>query len=144
MEVVGVESVGIQHYTIISLSTVRCVIQNIICFIKGSYLLDEEKEYHIRLILNELISNSFIHGNRRQEGKKIQVWVKVKDPFSVKILVEDEGNGFDYQKMIRNCLQHKKMDCLMEGGRGLMLVDALSEEMRFSKKGNRVLVKVLI
>lgn len=82
---------------------------------------DESLLFDIRLILNELIVNSALHGNNCDSDKFIRLLLEIRDR-RIRIEVVDEGCGFIYDKNDYNPLELK---CC---GRGLIIVDGLSDE----------------
>ncbi|SDZ08027.1 serine/threonine-protein kinase RsbW [Proteiniborus ethanoligenes] len=87
---------------------------------------DESLLFDIRLILNELIVNSALHGNHCDKNKLIKLVLEVQDKL-VKIEIIDEGCGFVYDKDSYDPLE---LRCC---GRGLVLVDGLSDEFYVNK-----------
>ncbi|MDO4593749.1 MAG: ATP-binding protein [Tissierellia bacterium] len=79
---------------------------------------DESLLFDIRLILNELIINSFEHGNKYKNDKKIEI-VSIIDSDVIMIKVIDEGDGV---------LPFTINDIMKDSGRGLKLVYELSDE----------------
>lgn len=75
----------------------------------------------IKLILNELVLNSAIHGNELDEEKKVELELEI-DKKSMRLKVKDEGEGFLYDKTNYDPLE------LKASGRGLIIVDGLSDE----------------
>jgi len=140
----GLEPTYIQHFVIHSLSVARTTIKKMISSLEKCFVLDEENEYRIRLILNELISNGYVHGNRMQEDKLVHIYMKVGYPDQVTFLIIDEGDGFDYRSKLKCCEEKETidLDCLLEGGRGLKLVKSMANVLMFNRKGNKVLVKI--
>lgn len=102
------------------------LLEQITGFINGQDLLLE-----IKLILNELILNSAIHGNELNEEKKVELELEI-DKNSMKLKIRDEGKGFLYDKTNYDPLE------LKASGRGLIIVDGLSDE--FCVKENMVSV----
>ncbi len=87
---------------------------------------DESLLFDIRLILNELIVNSVLHGNNCDTNKLIRLLLEIYDG-RIKIEIVDEGCGFIYDKNDYNPLELK---CC---GRGLVIVDGLSDEFYVDK-----------
>ncbi|WP_034601039.1 ATP-binding protein [Clostridiisalibacter paucivorans] len=87
-------------------------------------LVDETTLFDARLILDELICNGIIHGNKSDTRKKIDVFVEVNVDNNkyIKIEVSDEGSGFKYEREAYDPMK------LTIGGRGLKIVDELSDE----------------
>lgn len=87
---------------------------------------DESLLFDIKLILNELIVNSALHGNNCDADKFIKLLLEIRDR-RIRIEVVDEGRGFVYDKNDYNPLELK---CC---GRGLVIVDGLSDEFYVDK-----------
>lgn len=89
-------------------------------------ITDQSIIFDIRLILHELLVNGVIHGNCYDKKKKIDVHVKVNTKY-IKIEVTDQGMGFKYDRSSYNPFELK---C---NGRGLVIVDGLSDEFYVNK-----------
>lgn len=91
-------------------------------------LNDEDLNFDLRLILNELLINAFIHGNRKDINKCMHLRLVIDDR-TLRINIEDEGTG--------TCKPHS-YDCkqLKNHGRGLVLVKSLTD--RFQMQDNKV------
>lgn len=85
--------------------------------------------FDIRLILNELVINGAMHGNNCMGSKCVKLSLELIDN-KITIEVEDEGAGIDF-----NIDEYNPSD-LLYGGRGLVLVNGLSDELHIDK--NRV------
>lgn len=106
------------------------------CIMEWNYL-EEDESYEFRLILNELISNGVLHGNKGFCNKKVSVMIEEVDSTTLDIFIRDEGSGFDYNHI---CQDKFKCDSLKmsESGRGLKLVNALCNKIQFNENGNQV------
>lgn len=98
-------------------------------------ICDENIIFDVKLILSELVANSIIHGNKQDEGKIVNVYIKIQDEL-IRIEVTDEGKGIDY-----NIDEYDPMD-LKIGGRGLVIVDGLSDEF-YIKKNKVISIKYI-
>ncbi len=96
---------------------------------------DENLFFDVKLILNELIVNGVIHGNCKDKTKNIQIKLELKENELI-IEVTDEGLGFCYDKNAYNPMDLK---C---SGRGLVLVDGLSDEF-YVEKNKAVCIKYI-
>lgn len=83
---------------------------------------DPDILFDLRLILNELVINGVFHGNECLDTKYVNLRLEVKDN-KVKIEVRDEGKGIDFD------FQSYNPENLSFGGRGLVLVRGLSDEL---------------
>lgn len=81
--------------------------------------LDEDMIFKLRLILDELIVNSYKHGNAKDFDKIIEVIVLIDKDYCM-IKVKDEGEGINYGK---------DRDLLSNHGRGIQIVNTLSDNL---------------
>ena len=111
-------------------SDIRCgrrLIDDILRNIEG--ILDPDIFFNTKLILNELMINSVIHGNCGDLDKMINIKVYINKS-RVIIEVSDEGSGICYD--LKDCGEFD----YLESGRGLMLVEGLSDKLNV--EGNTV------
>lgn len=94
------------------------------------FLRDEDLIFDLRLILNELIINSAIHGNQCNKDKTVDLYLEIIED-KIKIEVVDEGKGIDFERV---SYESDELKCC---GRGLVLVNGLSDEVYIDK--NRVI-----
>ncbi|WP_313343400.1 ATP-binding protein [Sedimentibacter sp.] len=92
-------------------------------------IVSENTFFNTKLILNELIINSILHGNRKDKSKQVFINLLINKSCII-IEVADEGSGICYKKKAYGDYD------FCESGRGLMLVEGLSD--KFEVCGNRV------
>ena len=119
---------------------IRTLVNDMMNCIKSWNNLDADDEYEFRLILNELISNGIFHGNKGCCDKKIKVGIEEVNSTTLDIWVKDEGNGFDYTKVVKN-KECNRYFLLSESGRGLMLVNAMCNNVKFNNNGSLVRIR---
>ncbi len=119
---------------------IRSFIDNIITELRTWKEISESYEYEFRLILYELIANGAFHGNKGLCNKKITATLQVVDNKTVDITIQDEGSGFDYSSIYAGLYPCDK-NPFSERGRGLKLIKALCNEIKFNSKGNIVNIK---
>ncbi len=117
---------------------------------------------NIRLALDEALTNAIVHGNleieSRSKGATLDELLKFNDiirektknePFRSRIVkvtshltkekavfnIEDEGNGFDWKNLP---MKEEEGEILANHGRGLILINAFMNEVKFNDKGNRI------
>lgn len=100
------------------------------------YILHDIKEiinatvfFNTKLILSELIINSVLHGNKEDISKQITINLMINKSCII-IEITDEGSGITYKQKAFGDYDY------CESGRGLMLVEGLSD--KFTINGNRV------
>lgn len=79
--------------------------------------MDSDFLFKAKLILDELIANSYKHGNEYDQNKTIEAVVISDSDFCV-FKIKDEGEGIDYVYQKDNLADH---------GRGIKLVYSLSD-----------------
>ena len=83
------------RYVIRTLPEMRETIANILSSITEGRSVDEASLFNIRLVLNELIVNAFIHGNADAQDAPVTVLVDPDETEpALTIEVEDGGVGF--------------------------------------------------
>jgi len=105
-----------------------------------SYLesYDVDEYANIILILRELINNAIEHGNKQKKDRIVSVNISLLDDKRFKIVVSDEGDGFDYN----NINYRMSDDPTQIRNRGLCLVNSFADEMEFNSYGNMITVYV--
>ncbi|RMG69018.1 MAG: ATP-binding protein [Calditrichaeota bacterium] len=99
--------------------------------------VDARTKNAIRMALVEALSNAIEHGNKFDLRKQVLVEFRI-DRNAFTGVIRDEGEGFDaeaHQSLTEINLSHN------ERGRGLFIIRKFMDEIRFSKKGNSLLVR---
>jgi serine/threonine-protein kinase RsbW len=85
----------------------------------------------VELALREALANAIIHGNHEDRRKHVHVTCRC-EPDEVSIAVKDEGKGFD----INNVPDPTTPEHIGSvHGRGIHVMKALMDEVRFEKGG---------
>jgi len=133
-------------YAVHGMQNIQDTVQNIIEEIRKRTVLSEEKEYEIKLVLNELIVNSLQYA-QVNSNTPVSVGTKIRNG-AVSFIISDKGKGFEYQDYIMNMENHKRViredELMKENGRGLLLVSAFADELKYNRKGNKVFAKILL
>ena len=87
-----------------------------------------------RLALEEALVNAIKHGNKLDPKKKVIVDAKVNRD-RVEIEVEDQGPGFDRSSVPDPTAEENLCKC---SGRGILLIEAYMNSVRWSRGGRRV------
>ncbi|WP_034765468.1 ATP-binding protein [Chrysiogenes arsenatis] len=96
------------------------------------------KLYHIRLSLDEAMTNAVKHGNQENPAKKVDVAIAVDEQSGVTLKVSDEGEGFDYQN-VPQPTDDENLENI--GGRGVFLVTAFADEFAYNERGNQLMLR---
>jgi len=98
------------------------------------YKISPDKQCNILISLTEAVTNAIIHGNHKDESKEVQVRLnKIKNNLSFR--VSDQGPGFDYKSLPDPTAPENLTKC---GGRGVFLMQQLSDNIRFFDNGRTV------
>ena len=94
----------------------------------------EASLFALKLALEEGLNNAIRHGNRFDASKAVELTFEVDDR-RVVIEISDQGNGFDPAGVPDPTAdENLEKPC----GRGIMLMRAYMDEVRFSNHGCRV------
>jgi anti-sigma regulatory factor (Ser/Thr protein kinase) len=115
------------------------MIQDMMECIQAWQKLSDDDAYEFRLILNELIANGTVHGNKRLCDKTIKAKVEVIGQGTIGITIQDEGSGFDYRNFFSNAYPCDA-NLLSERGRGLKLIRAICDDIVFNQNGNEITI----
>lgn len=88
------------------------------------------------LPLREMLTNAIEHGNRFDPCKEVFLKVTETDRY-VKIIVQDQGEGFNWQDILGKNLDPESLE---ERGRGIYLARMSSDFLSYNNKGNRVTI----
>ena len=107
--------------------------------------LNADDRFDVKVILNELLQNAIRHGNAMDHEKMIALDVTLDERDTLEISVQDEGPGFDMERMIE-LKREKAQDCddifcMDESGRGLLIIENLCDTVFRNAAGNRVTVR---
>ncbi len=112
-----------------NVSVVESFIENV-----GEKIRIEETIYgNVLVSVTEAVNNAIVHGNKEDKNKKVRLGLK-QNKKSVRIIVEDEGMGFDHNNL-PDPTNPKNIEKVK--GRGIFLIKSLSDKTTF-KQGGRV------
>ena len=123
-------------HTLLNLDETRGALEDFLFTVSNVVFLNEELVFKIKLIVKELVTNSFKYA---RPCSYVRVMAKLNRT-SLSIAVMDDGAGFDFLAARACC--PAKTDPLRESGRGIYLVDVFSDRIRCNRKGNIIAIKV--
>jgi serine/threonine-protein kinase RsbW len=91
---------------------------------------------NIQLALNEAFLNAKIHGNRNNPDSFVDISF-FSDVKGLHFIVQDEGEGFDYQKYIELGLEDLP-EQEADGNRGILVIRLLADELNFYDMGSTI------
>ncbi|MBF0216204.1 MAG: ATP-binding protein [Candidatus Omnitrophica bacterium] len=93
--------------------------------------------FEIQLSFEEALRNAMVHGNRERPDKKVKVEIEISEK-DVRLMIEDEGEGFDLEKLPDPTAGD---NLLRECGRGVYLIKHMMDEVRYSDGGRKVFMR---
>lgn len=89
---------------------------------------------NILISVTEAVNNAIIHGNQKDVEKEVKIELSKEDR-TLTILVTDQGEGFD-PKNVPDPTLEENLEKL--GGRGVFLIQQLSDIVSYSDNGRTV------
>src|SRR6202167_6131546 len=91
----------------------------------------DEGESDVEIALREALANAIIHGNHENPGKHVLVRCRC-EPSEITLAIKDEGAGFDVDRISDPTAPENIGSA---HGRGIYLMKALMDEVRFEEGG---------
>jgi len=110
------------------------LVDRLMRLIEGSQCVPGE-EFDVELALREALENAVVHGNQENPERKVRIRCRCQSGNEISIVVTDQGKGFDFETILRNGITS---DPDSEHGRGLQLMKAYMDDVRFDRGGSEV------
>ncbi|RHV86818.1 ATP-binding protein [Culturomica massiliensis] len=114
-----------------------CLVENFLETLIQEFRLEKELCGRVILATIEATNNACLWGVGNDDKKKVTINACIKNS-ELFISVEDQGEGFDYTKIPDPTTPENIMK---KTGRGLYLMKALCDNLKFQKKGSKVILK---
>jgi len=121
------------HIEVPSLSENIRMIESFIDNAKEKFQLNDDIYGNIMIAITEAVNNAIKHGNQSDSSKNVSLSLSLDDSL-IKFIVEDEGQGFDFENLPDPTAPE---NIEKPGGRGIFLMKHLSDEVKF-KEGGRI------
>lgn len=102
--------------------------------LEASFVDRHTVRFNLRVALTEALANAIIYGNAEDASKRVGVRAAFGRN-AAHVEVTDEGCGFDYRCLPDPTVPFARMQ---PRGRGLFLIRALVDEVRFNALGNSI------
>jgi serine/threonine-protein kinase RsbW len=109
-------------------------VEKLVDELSSEYNISADVYGNILIAALEAANNAILHGNKLNENKNVEIEVNIEDR-KLKIKIVDEGEGFDY-KNIPDPTAPENIENV--NGRGIFLMEKLSDKMEFSRNGATV------
>ena len=105
-------------------------------FLKQGFQEMAEHFFAIHLVMREALTNAVRHGNGLDPGKRVKFFMKIDQDRSIRMEIEDQGEGFDWQRA-----RQRPPDDDEDHGRGLVIMTAYFSSCGYNRKGNRLILE---
>jgi serine/threonine-protein kinase RsbW len=105
----------------------------------GKFRLSDGSELNIEIAVREALANAIIHGNKLDSRKHVDITCRCSANGEVRIRIQDEGEGFRARDLSDPTTPE---NLLCTSGRGIHLMDALIDEVRFLACGSVVQLRM--
>jgi serine/threonine-protein kinase RsbW len=96
-----------------------------------------DNQADLEIALREALANAIIHGNANEDGKRIFLRCYGAPGDDILILVRDEGEGFDPER-VPDPRDGDRMH--LDHGRGLLLMRELMDHIEYRRAGREVMI----
>lgn len=110
------------------------VVEKMIDEISSECNLSSEIYGNILIATLEAANNAIMHGNKLDEGKMVNINCILEND-QLKVSVKDQGKGFDYSN-IPDPTSPENIENI--NGRGVFLMEKLSDKIEFFDNGSKV------
>ncbi len=128
---------GKNHLTIIFGSTLKNVdkaCRYTLTFLSQA-IPDFRHEFEINLLMREGLMNAVKHGNEFAPDKLVHFSIRVCQPDTILMEIEDQGKGFQWHEM-----GHDLPDDYAESGRGIFIIRQYCSLAKYNAKGNHLTI----
>lgn len=133
----GVSFVELRQSLPSQIDIISPFVDHLMYFIAKSRIKDGS-ETDIEIALSEALDNAVVHGNEEDHYKHVYVTCRCASDGAVCITVRDEGQGFDSGTLPDPTAPDNR---LRTSGRGIYLMKAVMDEVRFEKGGALVYMR---
>lgn len=110
------------------------IVEKAVDEISADYNLSSEMYGNVLIATIEAANNAILHGNKLDESKNVDILFKVEEN-KLKVIVKDQGKGFDFAN-IPDPTSPENIEKI--NGRGVFLMEKLSDEISFLENGSRI------
>lgn len=112
------------------------IIESFIDNAKEKFNINDDIYGNIMISVTECVSNAIVHGNKENAKKTVKLELVFMDN-QLKFVIEDQGEGFDYQSL-KDPTSPENLE--KPGGRGVFIMRHLSDEVDFQDNGRRAIL----
>ena len=114
-----------------TLGNIDNVCEQITSYVRSKVEGIEEHLFSINLVIREGLTNAVRHGNANDPEKIVRFLLTIAGNESIRLTIEDQGNGFDWRK-----LQDANLPENGDHGRGIMIMETYLSHYYHNDKCN--------
>ncbi len=114
-----------------TLGNIDDVCEQTINYVRSKIQEIEAHLFSVNLVIREGLTNAVRHGNVSDPEKNVRFMLTVVNNESLKLRIEDEGEGFDWRKQLNENLPEDE-----DHGRGVIIMDTYFSHYSYNDKGN--------
>lgn len=112
------------------------IIESFIDNARDKFHINDDIYGNIMISVTECVSNAIVHGNKEDKKKTVRLELRFLDD-QIKFIIEDEGDGYDYQHL-NDPTSPENLE--KSGGRGVFIMKHLCDEISFEDEGSRIIL----
>tara|TARA_R110002111_G_scaffold84355_2_gene132242 strand:- start:4380 stop:4781 length:402 start_codon:yes stop_codon:yes gene_type:complete len=110
------------------------IVESFIDNAREKFNINDDIYGNIMISVTECVNNAIVHGNKIDKKRVVKLELLFLDN-QIKFIIEDEGDGFDHQKLNDpTALENLEKS----GGRGVFIMKHLSDEVEFENEGKKI------
>ncbi|MBN2482165.1 MAG: ATP-binding protein [Bacteroidales bacterium] len=109
-------------------------VEKLVDELSAEYNISTDIYGNILIAVLEAANNAILHGNKLEDSKFVNIELNINNEI-LTFKIEDEGSGFDY-KNVPDPTAPENIENV--NGRGIFLMEKLSDNLRFTKNGATV------
>jgi serine/threonine-protein kinase RsbW len=110
------------------------IVEKAIDEISAEYNLSSELYGNVLIATIEAANNAILHGNKLDENKNVHITFNMESKY-LTVVIKDQGLGFDYSN-IPDPTAPENIEKI--NGRGIFLMEKLSDKIEFFDNGSKV------
>lgn len=111
------------------------------CIEQALQTFSREELTMIEIAINEAVNNAFKYGSIGKTELAVMISIFLLQPNYLLIRIKDAGNGFCAERLLartENVCENDQEWQWGESGRGLFIMEAVMDQVRYNAKGNAV------
>ncbi len=108
-------------------------------YLRSAFSEIEKHLFPINLVIREGLTNAVRHGNAGDPGKIVRFELSIVNQEMIKMMVEDEGDGFDWREQLNELHADDE-----DHGRGIIIMETYFSRYSYNEKGNVLYLEKII